>query len=204
MPLRPIAAAACSPQPGRIIRKLGAKTRSTQVLFLRAEVGSDPPASSPNFFHPRHLPIRSKHSERKPKQSEKPGAWNRNQQPQDGTIHGFKNWPARGNDPITRSSQPQGTQANLPSDYEKKDEPVRQQSLSAEAAEKLEARLLEEEWNKNSRPMGYRSGSFDSSPLIDTQKSHTAEQRRKESISAAERLEAKLLEEEWNERSRGW
>ena len=81
-----------------------------------------------------------------------------------------------------------------------------QASVVAAAAEKLEAKLHDEEWNSQpthaDRPWGPRS-DYAGATKSDIAKDDGVSRSCEGSVAAAaERLEAKLLEEEWNDRGR--
>lgn len=75
---------------------------------------------------------------------------------------------------------------------------------TSHAAEILEAQLQEEEWKERHNPARFSAQSNGPSQANAT-KEVDRNQNRKESVSeAAERLEAKLLEDEWHDRGRVW
>jgi hypothetical protein len=80
------------------------------------------------------------------------------------------------------------------------------QASVAAAAEKLEAKLHDEEWNSQpshaDRPWAHRSNHASVTNSDSIKDDSVGQGGEGSAAAAAERLEAKLLEEEWNDRGR--
>jgi len=80
------------------------------------------------------------------------------------------------------------------------------QASVAAAAEKLEAKLHDEEWNSQpthaDRPWAPRSNYASATNSDSAKDDGVSRSGEGSAAAAAERLEAKLLEEEWNDRGR--